>query len=446
MYASEANDSGCWKGGSEVTCLLVGVWIIGTALFAFSVVEFALSALRMISGRRRNRRIWHGPVADPPEPPDKSRYGVHRHAVSRSPPASAPSARITPEERIEHMSTRPIAVVTGASGGVGRATARVFAEAGYDVALLARGIAGLEGAAKEVESEGGRAVVITTDVSSFEEVDAAATLVENELGPIDVWVNDAMTTVFAPTWEIAPDDFRRAVEVTFLGQVWGTMAALARMRPRNRGSIVNVGSALAYMGIPLQSAYCSSKFACRGFFESVRAELLHENSNVRLSMVHLPAVNTPQFDWCETTLDRHPQPVPPIYQPEVAARFILEAALNGRRTKVVGAWNKLLVIAGSLFPGLGNNYAALGAWDTQLTDLPISPRAQGQPPSPGGHGARTTVRTASSTIVPAGSSTQASSAPCLTSPARSGRLLGGRRERRLGGTREVLALKAGDVR
>ena len=253
------------------------------------------------------------------------------------------------------MAARPIAVVTGASGGVGRATARAFAEAGYDVALLARGIAGLEGAAKEVEAVGGRAVVITTDVSSFEEVDAAATLVENQLGSIDVWVNDAMTTVFAPIWEIAPDDFRRAVEVTFLGQVWGTMAALARMRPRNRGSIVNVGSALAYMGIPLQTAYCSSKFACRGFFESVRAELLHENSDIRLSMVHLPAVNTPQFDWCETTLDRHPQPVPPIYQPEIPARFILEAALTGRRAKVVGAWNKLLVVAGSLFPGLGNN-------------------------------------------------------------------------------------------
>ena len=268
------------------------------------------------------------------------------------------------------MSTRPIAVVTGASGGVGRATARAFAAAGYDVALLARGIAGLEGAAKEVEFEGGRVVVVTTDVSNFEEVDAAATLVENELGPIDVWVNDAMTTVFAPTWKIAPDDFKRAVEVTFLGQVWGTMAALARMRTRDRGSIVNVGSALAYMGIPLQSAYCSSKFACRGFFESTRAELLHEKSSIHLSMVHLPAVNTPQFDWCETTLDRHPQPVPPIYQPEVAARSIVEVARNGRRTKVVGAWNKLLVVAGSLFPGLGNTYAASGAWDTQLTDLP----------------------------------------------------------------------------
>lgn len=271
------------------------------------------------------------------------------------------------------MTTRPIAVVSGASGGIGRATARAFAEAGYDVALLARGIAGLEGAAKDVESAGCRAMVLTTDVSSFEEVDAAAGRIEDELGPIDVWVNDAMATVFAPTWDIEPDDFRRAVEVTFLGQVWGTMAALARMRPRDRGSIVNVGSALAYMGIPLQSAYCASKFACRGFFESLRAELLHENSGIRLSMVHLPAVNTPQFDWCETTLDRHPQPVPPIYQPEVPARFILAAARDGRRTKVVGTWNKLLVVVGSLFPGLGNNYAALGAWDSQLTDLPISP-------------------------------------------------------------------------
>ncbi len=271
------------------------------------------------------------------------------------------------------MTARPIAVVTGASGGVGRATAGAFAAAGYDVALVARGRGGLEGAAKEVESTGARALVICADVSEFKEVDAAATLVEIELGPIDVWVNDAMTTVFAPTWDIAPDDFQRAVEVTFLGQVWGTMAALSRMRPRDRGSIVNVGSALAYMGIPLQAAYCSSKFACRGFFESVRAELLHDGSNVRLGMVHLPAVNTPQFDWCETTLDRHPQPVPPIYQPEVAARSIVNAVLTGRRTKVVGVWNKLLVIAGSFFPGLGSNYAAFGAWESQLTDEPISP-------------------------------------------------------------------------
>jgi NAD(P)-dependent dehydrogenase (short-subunit alcohol dehydrogenase family) len=256
---------------------------------------------------------------------------------------------------------------------VGRASAQAFAKEGFDVALLARGSAGLEAAEKEVAAVGVRALAIPTDVSRYEEVEAAAERVEAELGPIDVWVNDAMTTAFAPAWEIDPADFKRAVEVTFLGQVWGTKAALARMRPRDRGSIVNVGSALAFIGIPLQSAYCSSKFACRGFFESTRAELLHEGSNVRMSMVHLPAVNTPQFDWCENAMGKHPQPVPPIYQPEIPARFIVEAALDGRRSKIVGSWNKMLVAAGSVFPGLGNQYAALGAWSSQLTDQPSDP-------------------------------------------------------------------------
>jgi hypothetical protein len=161
--------------------------------------------------------------------------------------------------------------------------------------------------------------------------------------------------------------------VTFLGQVWGTRAALARMRSRDRGSIVNVGSALAFIGIPLQSAYCSSKFACRGFFESVRSELIHEGSHIRMTMVHLPAVNTPQFDWCETTMSNHPQPVPPIYQPEVPAHFIVQAALDGRRAKVVGSWNKMLVVAASLAPGFANQYAAIAAWQSQLTDRPVDP-------------------------------------------------------------------------
>ena len=271
------------------------------------------------------------------------------------------------------MTERKIAVITGASAGVGRATARAFASHGFDVALLARGEAGLSAAAEDVKSAGGQALPIPTDVAEFDQVDAAAEQVERELGPIDVWVNDAMTTVFAPSWEVKPQDFKRAVEVTFLGQVWGTSAALARMRPRDRGSIVNVGSALAFIGIPLQSAYCASKFACRGFFESTRAELLHEGSGVKMSMVHLPAVNTPQFNWCETSLDHHPQPVPPIYQPEVCAKFILAAALDGRRDKIIGSWNKLLVMAGRLFPGLGNQYAAIGAWDTQLTEQKVSP-------------------------------------------------------------------------
>jgi NAD(P)-dependent dehydrogenase (short-subunit alcohol dehydrogenase family) len=266
-----------------------------------------------------------------------------------------------------------IAVVSGASAGVGRATARAFAERGFDVALLARGHAGLDGAAADVRKAGTRALPLPIDVSQFEQVDEAATRIEDELGPIDVWVNDAMTTVFAPAWEVKPADFQRAVEVTFLGQVWGTMAALSKMRPRDRGQIVNVGSALCFIGIPLQSAYCSSKFACRGFFESTRAELIHEKSHVRMSMVHLPAVNTPQFDWCQTVFEEHPQPAPPIYQPEVPAKFIVEVALDGRREKVVGSWNKMLVAIAKAAPGLANQYAAIGAWESQLTSQKISP-------------------------------------------------------------------------
>jgi NAD(P)-dependent dehydrogenase (short-subunit alcohol dehydrogenase family) len=271
------------------------------------------------------------------------------------------------------MASRKVAMVTGASAGVGRATAVQFARHGFDVALLARGRGGLEAAAKDVEAKGGRALVVTADVADYDEVNRAASKAEDELGPLAVWVNNAMTTCFSPLADTKPDDFRRAIEVTFLGQVWGTMAALDRMRPRDRGNIVNVGSALAFLGIPLQSPYCAAKFACRGFFESARAELLHDRSHVRLSMVHLPAVNTPQFDWCQTTMERHPQPVPPIYQPEIAARLIVQAALDGRRSKLIGSWNKMLVAAGQIAPGVANHYAAAGAWDSQLADLPIGP-------------------------------------------------------------------------
>jgi NAD(P)-dependent dehydrogenase (short-subunit alcohol dehydrogenase family) len=271
------------------------------------------------------------------------------------------------------MMQSKVALVTGASAGVGRATAVVLAEHGFDVALLARGEAGLRAAAAEVEAQGRRALVIAADAADYAAVSRAASLTEDQLGPIEVWVNDAMTTSFSPLADTKPEDFRRAIEVTFLGQVWGTMAALERMRPRDRGNIVNVGSALAFIGIPLQAAYCSAKFACRGFFESARAELIHDGSHVRLSMVHLPAVNTPQFDWCHTTMDRHPQPVPPIYQPEVPAKYIVEVALDGRRSRIVGSWNKMLVAAGQVAPGIGNQYAALGAWDSQLTDRLVEP-------------------------------------------------------------------------
>ncbi len=258
-------------------------------------------------------------------------------------------------------------VITGATAGVGRETARLFAKNGFDVALLARGDAGLKAAAQEVQSLGQRCLTIPTDVADYDEVERAAERIESELGAIDVWVNNAMTTVFSPLHAVKPSDFERAVQVTFLGQAWGTMVALKRMRSRNRGSIINVGSALSFVGIPLQTAYCASKFACRGFFEATRAEILHDRLNVRLSMVHLPAMNTPQFDWCETAMEFHPQPVPPIYQPEIAAQAIFNTAIDGKRSRIVGSWNKMLVVMDSIFPGLGNHFASLGAWDSQLT-------------------------------------------------------------------------------
>lgn len=271
------------------------------------------------------------------------------------------------------LERRGVAVVTGASAGVGRATAIAFADHGFDVGLLARGAAGLDGAARDVTARGRRALPVPTDVSQYEQVEAAADRVERELGPIDVWVNDAMTTAFQAVLDTRPEDFARAVEVTFLGQVWGTMVALRRMGPRDRGAIVNVGSALAFLSVPLQAAYCSSKFACRGFSEAVRAELLAADSHVTIGMVHLPAVNTPQFDWCLTDRKRHPEPVMPVYQPEQAAKAILTAALDGRRSKVLGSWNKLVAAAGSLTPGVGNRFAAATAVSSQLADRPVQP-------------------------------------------------------------------------
>ncbi len=264
--------------------------------------------------------------------------------------------------------TRKVAVVTGASAGVGRATAHALARAGFDVALLARGQAGLRGAADDVEAAGGRALAVPTDVAEWQQVEAAADRVEAELGEIDVWVNNTMTTVFGWVQDVRPQEFKRATEVTYLGQVHGTLAALDRMRPRDRGRIVNVGSALGFVGIPLQAAYCGAKFACRGFFESVRAELIAQGSNVTVSMVHLPAVNTPQFDWSLARLPKHPQPLPPIYQPEHCAKFIAAVALDGRRSKIVGAWNKVIVAGTKIAPGVLSHYSARTAVSAQQTN------------------------------------------------------------------------------
>src|SRR4051812_11868229 len=266
-----------------------------------------------------------------------------------------------------------VVVVTGGSAGVGRATVRAFAENGDDVAVLARGNDGLEAAVKEVEAAGRRGLAIGVDVADAEAVEAAAAQVEEELGPIDVWVNCAMTSVFAPFKDISPDEIRRVTEVDYLGFVYGTKAALNRMLARDRGVIVQVGSALAYRGIPLQSAYCGAKHAIKGFTESVRCELLHDGSNVHISMVQLPALNTPQFDWVLSRLPRKPQPVPPIYQPEVAARAILWASEHDRGEVFVGGSTVGSIVANKLVPRLLDRYLARSGYDSQQTKEPADP-------------------------------------------------------------------------
>ena len=267
--------------------------------------------------------------------------------------------------------TPKVVVVTGASAGVGRAVVRQFAREHASIGLIARGRKGLEATEREVEAQGGRALVLPADVANAGAIDDAAARVEQELGPIDVWVNDAMTTIFAPVDQITPEEFKRTTEVTYLGFVYGTMAALKRMKPRNRGAIVQVGSALAYRSIPLQSAYCGAKHAMVGFTDSLRSELIHEASHIHISVVHLPAMNTPQFSWCRTRLPRQPQPVPPIFQPEVAARAIVWAASHRRREVFVG-WPTVKAIYGQdLAPGYADRYLAEHAWDAQETSDPL---------------------------------------------------------------------------
>jgi NAD(P)-dependent dehydrogenase (short-subunit alcohol dehydrogenase family) len=276
------------------------------------------------------------------------------------------------------MSNSRVVVVTGASGGVGRAVARQFGARGDRVALLARGEAGLDAALDDVRRAGGDGMTLSVDVADHRAVDAAAAQVEQQLGPIDVWVNVAFSSVFAPFMEIKPKEFRRVTEVTYLGYVYGTRAALARMLPRNRGVIVQVGSALAYRGIPLQSAYCGSKHAIQGFHESLRCELLHARSKVWTTMVQLPAVNTPQFTWLRSRLRHHAQPVPPIYQPEVAAAAIVYAADHPRRREYwVGGSTVATLLANAVAPGLLDRYLARTGFKAQQTDQPHDPNDPG---------------------------------------------------------------------
>ncbi len=280
-------------------------------------------------------------------------------------------------------------VVTGASAGLGRAIAREFAKRGANVALVARGLDGLKAAQREIEDLGGRALILPLDVADSTAVEQAAATVEDQLGPIDTWVNDAMVSVFSPVKEMLPEEYKRVTDVTYLGFVYGTLAALKRMLPRDHGTIVQVGSALAYRSIPLQSAYCAAKHAISGFTDSLRCELLHDKSKVRVTMVHMPALNTPQFGWVKSRLKHKAQPVPPIFQPEVGARAVYWAAHHNRRELYVGMSTVEAIVGNKIAPGMLDHYLGRTGYAAQQTSEPESPDRPNNlwEPLPGDHGA-----------------------------------------------------------
>src|SRR5436305_7497512 len=269
---------------------------------------------------------------------------------------------------MDHVSE--VVVITGGSAGVGRATTRKFARLGARIALLARGTDGLEVAQREVEELGGTAIVVPVDVANAEQVEAAAARVEIDLGKIDIWINNAMASVFSPIKKMTPEEFRRVTEVTYLGCVYGTLAALKRMLPRDHGTIVQVGSALAYRGIPLQSAYSGAKHAIQGFTEPVRSELLHDKSGVKISMVQLPALNTPQFGWVKSRLPHKAQPMPPIYQPEVIADAVAWVTDHYRRQLFIGMSTVIAIQGDKLAPGFGDWYLGKTGYTAQQIGEP----------------------------------------------------------------------------
>ncbi|CAN5729070.1 hypothetical protein BH24CHL8_BH24CHL8_11080 [soil metagenome] len=388
----------------------LGAWLLasllllphpGEAFGAGAVSGVALIALASLAGPARARMGGGWPALRPvasPAPPDQAPELERTPAQDRTPPSGEQRPMsISQTAPVSSASTtsaapagqRPVVVITGASAGVGRATVRAFAAKGWDIGLLARGQEGLDAARREAETAGARALAISIDVADAEAVEKAAGRIEAELGPIEVWVNNAMTSVFARALDTSADEYRRVTEVTYLGYVHGTLSALRRMVPRDRGVIIMVGSALAYRSIPLQSAYCASKAAIRGFTDSVRAELLHDGSAVSLRAIHLPAVNTPQFSWVRSRLPRMPQPVPPIFQPEVPAEAIVWLAENDRREVLLGTPTAMAVLGQKVIPGLLDRYLADAAWEGQMTS---EPRPQDAPdnlfqPLPGDRGA-----------------------------------------------------------
>jgi NAD(P)-dependent dehydrogenase (short-subunit alcohol dehydrogenase family) len=267
--------------------------------------------------------------------------------------------------------SRPVVVITGASAGVGRAIAHRFGRAGYSVGLIARDGEALEKVRCEIDELGGQAMALPLDVADAKAVFAAADHVTSTLGPIDVWINDAMVTVFSPVWRMTPEEFRRVTDVTYLGFVYGTMAALRHMRCANRGTIIQIGSALAYRGIPLQSAYCGAKHAIRGFTDSLRSELRHEQSRINLTMLELPAVNTPQFDWARTHMPRSPRPVAPVVEPEVIATAVYDSVQRPAREYWIGISTLKVIFGNMILPGLLDRYLAQTCISGQQTDHPV---------------------------------------------------------------------------
>lgn len=285
---------------------------------------------------------------------------------------------------------RKVVVVTGASAGIGRAIAVEFGRHGHAVGLLARGRDGLEGAQQDVMRVGGSACLVQADVADPDQVERAAAQIETDLGPIDVWINNAMVSVLSPVKDMTSDEFKRVTDVTYLGYVYGTLAALRRMLPRDRGVIIQIGSALAYRAIPLQSAYCAAKHAIQGFTESLRSELIHDESRIQVATVHLPAVNTPQFSWIKSRMPRHPQPVPPIFQPEVIARSVYWVAHHPRREFTIGISAVQAIIGDKFIPGLLDHYLASMGYDAQQTHESVDPNRPNNlyAPLPGDYGAR----------------------------------------------------------